>query len=204
MRFVKIALILGGTGISSLAFSTFLYFNSGESIVEYIIRRDTTKKKKFISLVSDAHGSLKKKYSLSTQHKPIKDNKVVEEYQIIKWCQDSLNAKFSSEEEPTYLSIDTWCFVNTSTLLEEAQRGGKKQIKGNNGNSQEWQEAWEKYNEGKVNEEFLIKDDSVNGLDKEKGGPALFNWCKAQENHKMYEEGFEGIYKKYDKWCFSS
>lgn len=197
----------GGIGLASATGGAIAYLNSGETIVEYITKKDTTKKKQFITLVADAHTALKNKYSSGNQNKPKKGNKEVGKEEIINWCKEMENTKFSKETDKDYSLINTWCFVNTSTLLEEAKRNNKTDINGASGDTEEWKKAWDSYNTNKGTSNLTISESAPDGLnngDRNKGGPALYNWCKAQESHKMYEENFESIYKKYEKWCFAS
>lgn len=203
MAISKFVLIGSSAGLATAtAGGVVAYLNSGESIKDHIASKFGANFK-FISLVSDAEEGIKDRYLKSNENKPKKNDVAITKDQIVGWCKEVEDVKFSGETEPTYLSVKGWCFVNTSTMKDQSIQKRKTAIEGKNGTEETWKTAWEKYNKEKAN--LAINDDSEGlgkATDKEKGGPALFNWCSKQNNRKMYELGAEDNYKRYEKWCF--
>lgn len=192
-----ISLGVGGVGVATGTGVAISYYYGGESIREHIQNR-SAKNRKFISLVPDAKASLIAKYSKAgNDNKKPKD---VSQDQIIEWCEKSSNDKFSSEDDAVYSSIDTWCFVDITSLAEKAKSQDKINIEG-----EEWKTIWDAYKKEKGDNNLNIEDSTLKNLnenDRDKGAIDLYSWCNKTRNAREYEENSDATYKKYEKWCF--
>ncbi|OAL10135.1 hypothetical protein A6V39_04450 [Candidatus Mycoplasma haematobovis] len=209
MAISKLTLIGGSAGlVSATAGGVAIYLNSGESIRDHIANKSDGNIK-FISLVPEAHVSLKKRYEVvGASHKPIENGKEVTSDKIIEWCERAANTRFFKDTDPIYSSIGAWCFVNVNTLFQQAGKSSDQNIDGSDGNSDGWKNAWETYNTQKTTKKLEITGDDIGDLntarDKNAGGPALYKWCQSSGNKKMYELGSEESLKRYERWCFKS
>ncbi|OAL10131.1 hypothetical protein A6V39_04430 [Candidatus Mycoplasma haematobovis] len=208
MAISKLTLIGGSAGlVSATAGGVAIYLNSGESIRDYIANKNDSNTK-FISLVKDAQKALESRYEKGKDHKPKNGNVEVKKDQIVAWCEKSASTKFSSETDPTYLSLKTWCFVDITSLSEKANKNkveNRVYVSDKDGNDEAWKNAWSTYNGGKSANTLRITDSDLTNLNtdnKEKGALDLHKWCSRTGDSKMYQEDSETTYQKYLKWCF--
>lgn len=202
---------LGACGATALAGAGVVasHYYGGNSIESYIEK--TKKSKNKIFLVNDREylEAIKTKYQESQDTKKPKDEKgiVVTKDNLVQWCSEKANVKFSNDTDPTYLSILTWCFVNSSNIQEEMFSEGREIYPQKEETDPEWKEAWENYKTKKEQFKLIITGaglDNLNGSDPVEGGKALHKWCKERhedKNKKLYEDGMEEIYARFKEWC---
>ncbi|AEG72884.1 hypothetical protein MHF_0612 [Mycoplasma haemofelis Ohio2] len=182
----KLAGALGATAATSAGAYGVYHFSSGNgSTIKEHLLSTLEGKKVFIGDYSE-RASFKTKYD-SFQSKPKKDNKDLPFDQLESWCQEKSSAPYSESNVKLSSEIETYCFFNVKTLLQELE--GRK-LKSDKGESdQEWVTAWTHYNTKKAELKLTVAttDNKLNGSASNEGGKALYAWCTSTANKKMYE-----------------
>lgn len=201
---IKALTAVGSIGAVGCAGVATTYFLSGDSIKEHIEKTKKSPNKVFItsdSLEKELQ-NIKTKYTENTK-KTKPENVNADE--LVKWCTDNVNAKFSNDKDPTYLAILSWCFVNPNSISQELEFN-KKELWSDGDSDKEWKIAWDAYNAKDKANIVKIDDSTLSTLDVAdniQGGLALKKWCtdKKREQKKLYEENFELVYEFFEAFC---
>ncbi|AEW45353.1 hypothetical protein MHC_02445 [Mycoplasma haemocanis str. Illinois] len=199
--------VLGGTVASATgAYGVYrLYFvNSGETIKSKLEAHFKGTNTTFLTPDHSEWSNLKTRYDRLSNKPKNKDGKTALNFDEVKtWCDTSVKERFKSVEDDLFKQVKEVCFLNVKTLLEELNKDGLKSLE--NANHTYWQGAWEAYKNDSDKESKGLKikdsdkDSDLHGSAKEKGGPALHEWCTKTKDKKMYDA--DSLLPAFKAWC---
>ncbi|AEW45303.1 hypothetical protein MHC_02185 [Mycoplasma haemocanis str. Illinois] len=194
----KLMGVLGTTAVTSAGVYGVYHFSGGSNLtVKDHLLSTLAGQKVFIGDYSQ-RSSFKVKYD-SFQRKPKKDDKDLPFDQLELWCKEKSAVGYYGSNVQLNSDIETYCFFNVKTLLQELKGRVLKSDKGES--DQEWVTAWKHYNTKKVEMKLEVKtsDNKLNGSTDSEGGKALYVWCTETANKKMYEA--DSLLPAFKEWC---
>ncbi|AEG72882.1 hypothetical protein MHF_0610 [Mycoplasma haemofelis Ohio2] len=197
--------LLGGTAVASTgAYGIYHLSSSKETIRSKLEAHFKGTNTVFLHDKHSEWSELGTWYS-KVANKPKKNGVTLTLNELKSWCTEKVDEKFKSSDDDLYAQIKGLCFLNVNTLLKET---GKSALRSTEAAShEEWKTAWEEYHrdsekEGKgIKITGSAKDTDLNGssTDKNKGGPALHEWCSSSSTKKMYDA--ESLLSAFKAWC---
>ncbi|CBY92219.1 hypothetical protein HF1_02110 [Mycoplasma haemofelis str. Langford 1] len=191
------ALTLGGGGVTSAATYGMYYKNNSERIVkseisEILLTNESE---------DEAWGQHYEKYKNSKDDLKIKGLDSTSETAwktgIKKWCSEALETTWSNSSfYETAEKAKHWC-IDTESIGDRIKRtieSGKEVIP-DNASDEEWSGAWDKYHQGKGNNEIeALKDTSKDG-----GKGKIKAWCTG--NKHLNASSHKDLKNSMKSWC---
>ncbi|AEW45352.1 hypothetical protein MHC_02440 [Mycoplasma haemocanis str. Illinois] len=202
---VKIVLPIGAIGVAGVSgFGIYRGFIEPSTIKEKILSSRVNDFSRFLPIKDSYWEAVKSEYSKQgADNKPIENGSPVTSENLPTWCEKTINSYFYEQETSKFNSVLRWCYVNTNSFQEQAEKLNKT-LYSDSGDDSAWKDAWDKtYKNFKSDEYWKIPEDNsnLNGSDKNQGGPALKKWCSEKLTTTMFSNGAQKTFAQFEKFC---